>query len=80
MISGIIKPMLRTMRRPCQAKADPSSFVQSLQAIRLGGQIHMIGERLVGSKAGEMNPLEILYRRAVVRGIPIGLCGSPSST
>jgi NADPH:quinone reductase-like Zn-dependent oxidoreductase len=48
----------------------PSSFVQSLQAIRLGGQIHMIG--YVGSKAGEMNPLEILYRRAVVRGIPIG--------
>ena len=48
----------------------PSSFVQSLQAIRLGSQIHMIG--YVGSKAGEMNPLEILYRRAVVRGIPIG--------
>ena len=36
----------------------------------LGGQIHMIG--YVGSKTGEINPLEILYRRAVVRGIPIG--------
>jgi NADPH:quinone reductase-like Zn-dependent oxidoreductase len=48
----------------------PDSFMQSLQAIRLGGQIHMIG--YVGSKTGEMNPLEILYRRAVVRGIPIG--------
>jgi NADPH:quinone reductase-like Zn-dependent oxidoreductase len=48
----------------------PASFMQSLQAIRMGGQIHMIG--YVGSKRGEMNPLEILYRRAVVRGIPIG--------
>jgi NADPH:quinone reductase-like Zn-dependent oxidoreductase len=48
----------------------PASFMQSLQAIRMGGQIHMIG--YVGSKLGEMNPLEILYRRAVVRGIPIG--------
>lgn len=48
----------------------PDSFMQSLQAIRMGGQIHMIG--YVGSKVGEINPLEILYRRAVVRGIPIG--------
>jgi NADPH:quinone reductase-like Zn-dependent oxidoreductase len=48
----------------------PGSFMQSLQAIRMGGQIHMIG--YVGSKIGAMNPLEILYRRAVVRGIPIG--------
>jgi NADPH:quinone reductase-like Zn-dependent oxidoreductase len=48
----------------------PGSFMQSLQAIRMGGQIHMIG--YVGSKTGEINPLEILYKRAVVRGIPIG--------
>jgi NADPH:quinone reductase-like Zn-dependent oxidoreductase len=48
----------------------PGSFMQSLQAIRIGGQIHMIG--YVGSKTGEINPLEILYKRAVVRGIPIG--------
>jgi NADPH:quinone reductase-like Zn-dependent oxidoreductase len=48
----------------------PDSFLQSLQAIRMGGQIHMIG--YVGSKTGEINPLEILYRRAVVRGVPIG--------
>jgi NADPH:quinone reductase-like Zn-dependent oxidoreductase len=48
----------------------PESLLQSLQAIRMGGQIHMIG--YVGSKKGEINPLEILYRRAVVRGIPIG--------
>jgi NADPH:quinone reductase-like Zn-dependent oxidoreductase len=48
----------------------PDSFMQSLQAIRMGGQIHMIG--YVGGKTGEINPLEILYKRAVVRGIPIG--------
>jgi NADPH:quinone reductase-like Zn-dependent oxidoreductase len=48
----------------------PDSFLQSLKAIRMGGQIHMIG--YVGSTAGDINPLEILYRRAVVRGIPIG--------
>ena len=48
----------------------PDSFQKSLRCIRLGGQIHMIG--YVGSKVGEINPLEILYRRAVVRGIPIG--------
>jgi len=55
----------------------PDSFMQSLQAIRMGGQIHVIG--YVGSKKGEINPLEILYKRAVVRGIPIG-CISTSST
>ena len=48
----------------------PDSFLQSLKAVRMGGQIHMIG--YVGSTAGEINPLEILYRRAVVRGMPIG--------
>lgn len=48
----------------------PDSFAQSLKAIRMGGQIHMIG--YVGSTEGTTNPLEILYRRAVVRGIPIG--------
>ena len=48
----------------------PDSFLQSLRAIRMGGQIHMIG--YVGGMTGEINPLEILYRRAVVRGIPIG--------
>ena len=48
----------------------PDSFRQSLQTIRMGGQIHMIG--YVGSTKGEVNPLEILYRRAVVRGVPIG--------
>ena len=48
----------------------PDSFLQSLQAIRIGGQINMVG--YIGSKEGAINPLEILYRRATVRGIPVG--------
>jgi NADPH:quinone reductase-like Zn-dependent oxidoreductase len=48
----------------------PESFLQSLQAIRLGGQINMVG--YIGSKQGTINPLEILYHRATVRGIPVG--------
>jgi NADPH:quinone reductase-like Zn-dependent oxidoreductase len=48
----------------------PDSFSQSLQAIRIGGQINMVG--YIGSKHGAINPLEILYHRATVRGIPVG--------
>jgi NADPH:quinone reductase-like Zn-dependent oxidoreductase len=48
----------------------PESFLQSLQAIRIGGQINMVG--YIGSKQGAINPLEILYHRATVRGIPVG--------
>ena len=48
----------------------PDSFLQSLQAIRIGGQINMVG--YIGSKHGAINPLEILYHRATVRGIPVG--------
>jgi NADPH:quinone reductase-like Zn-dependent oxidoreductase len=48
----------------------PESFLQSLQAIRIGGQINMVG--YIGSKHGAINPLEILYHRATVRGIPVG--------
>jgi NADPH:quinone reductase-like Zn-dependent oxidoreductase len=48
----------------------PDSFLQSLQAIRIGGQINMVG--YIGSKEGAINPLEILYHRATVRGIPVG--------
>jgi NADPH:quinone reductase-like Zn-dependent oxidoreductase len=44
--------------------------LQSLQAIRIGGQINMVG--YIGSKHGVINPLEILYHRAAVRGIPVG--------
>jgi NADPH:quinone reductase-like Zn-dependent oxidoreductase len=48
----------------------PDSFLQSLQAIRIGGQINMVG--YIASKHGAINPLEILYHRATVRGIPVG--------
>ena len=48
----------------------PDSFLQSLKAIRIGGQINMVG--YIGSKHGAINPLEILYHRATVRGIPVG--------
>ena len=48
----------------------PESLVKSLEAIRLGGQIHLIG--YVGGKDGEINPLAILSRRAIVRGLPTG--------
>ena len=46
------------------------TFIQSLESIRLGGQIHMIG--YVGGKDGTINPLAILSRRAIVRGLPTG--------
>jgi NADPH:quinone reductase-like Zn-dependent oxidoreductase len=52
----------------------PDSFLQSLQAIRIGGQINMVG--YIGGKHGAINPLEILYHRATVRGIPVGSRGS----
>jgi NADPH:quinone reductase-like Zn-dependent oxidoreductase len=48
----------------------PDSFLQSLQAIRIGGQINMVG--YIAGKHGAINPLEILYHRATVRGIPVG--------
>lgn len=48
----------------------PDSFAQSLQAIRPGGQINVIG--YVGGTDGLINPLDIFRRRATVRGIPVG--------
>ena len=45
-------------------------LVQSLEAICLGGQIHLIG--YVGGKGGMVNPMAILNRRAIVRGLPTG--------
>jgi len=45
-------------------------LLRSLEAIRLGGQIHLIG--YVGGKAGLVNPMAILNRRAVLRGLPTG--------
>jgi NADPH:quinone reductase-like Zn-dependent oxidoreductase len=48
----------------------PGTFARSLQAIRTGGQINVIG--YLGGKAAEINPIEILFRRARIRGIPVG--------
>lgn len=48
----------------------PGTFARSLEAIRTGGQINVIG--YLGGKAAEINPLAIMYRRARIRGIPVG--------
>lgn len=48
----------------------PGSFAQSLQAIRPGGQINVIG--YLGGTEGLVNPLDIFRRQATVRGIPVG--------
>lgn len=48
----------------------PGSFAQSLQAIRSGGQINVIG--YLGGTEGAINPLDIFRRQARVRGIPVG--------
>jgi NADPH:quinone reductase-like Zn-dependent oxidoreductase len=48
----------------------PGTFAQSLQAIRFGGQINVIG--YLGGLEGDINPLLILQRRAKVRAISVG--------
>ncbi|MDR6290394.1 MULTISPECIES: zinc-dependent alcohol dehydrogenase family protein [Inquilinus] len=48
----------------------PGTFARSLAAIRTGGQINVIG--YLGGKSTEINPMEILFRRARIRGIPVG--------
>jgi NADPH:quinone reductase-like Zn-dependent oxidoreductase len=48
----------------------PGTLVRSLEALRLGGRIHMIG--YLAGKKGEINPLAILTRRAIVHGLPTG--------
>lgn len=48
----------------------PGSFAQSLRAVRLGGQINVIG--YLGGTEGTINPLDIFRRQARVRGIPVG--------
>ena len=47
-----------------------ATLPRSLEAIRLGGQIHLIG--YVGGKQELVNPMAILNRRAVLRGLPTG--------
>lgn len=48
----------------------PNTFSQSLQALRPGGQVNIIG--YLGGTEGMINPLEIFRRPAVVRGIAVG--------
>lgn len=50
--------------------AGPSSFAQSLSALRLGGQIHLVG--YLGGPRGTISPLQILMARAVVRATAVG--------
>ncbi len=48
----------------------PATFEQSLRAVRVGGQINVIG--YLGGTQGRINPLDIFRRQATVRGIPVG--------
>lgn len=48
----------------------PTSFTQSLAAVRRGGQINVIG--YLGGTEGAINPLDIFRRQVRVRGIPVG--------
>ncbi|MGK9170332.1 NAD(P)-dependent alcohol dehydrogenase [Inquilinus limosus] len=48
----------------------PETFARSLAAIRTGGQINVIG--YLGGKSAEINPVQIMFRRARIRGIPVG--------
>ncbi|KGM30688.1 zinc-dependent alcohol dehydrogenase family protein [Inquilinus limosus] len=50
--------------------SGPGTFARSLAAIRTGGQINVIG--YLGGKTAEINPMQILFRRARIRGIPVG--------
>lgn len=50
--------------------AGPSSFAKSLSALRLGGQIHIVG--YLGGPHGTVSPLQILMARAVVRATAVG--------
>ncbi|RZN22871.1 NAD(P)-dependent alcohol dehydrogenase [Bradyrhizobium sp. Leo121] len=48
----------------------PSSFAQSLKAVRSGGRISVIG--YLGGAQGSINPLDIFRKQAAVQGIPVG--------
>ncbi|PWT95875.1 MAG: NAD(P)-dependent alcohol dehydrogenase [Candidatus Melainabacteria bacterium] len=47
-----------------------STLTKSLQAIRLGGQISLIG--VLSGKSGEINPVPILMKNVCVQGIYVG--------
>lgn len=48
----------------------PSTFDQSLAALRPGGQINVIG--YLGGPGAKSDPLAIFRKKATVRGIPVG--------
>jgi NADPH:quinone reductase-like Zn-dependent oxidoreductase len=48
----------------------PASFVNSLRALRPGGQINIVG--YLGGMQGEFNPLLLLERQATLRGLQVG--------
>jgi NADPH:quinone reductase-like Zn-dependent oxidoreductase len=48
----------------------PESFAQSLRAVRVGGQINVIG--YLGGAEGTVNPLDIFRHQVRIRGIPVG--------
>jgi NADPH:quinone reductase-like Zn-dependent oxidoreductase len=50
--------------------AGPRSFAQSLSAVRLGGQVHVVG--YLGGPDGAFNPLQILISRATLRAASVG--------
>ena len=48
----------------------PTTFAQSLKAVRRGGWIHVVG--YLGGNDGLINPLDIFRRQAKVRGSAVG--------
>jgi NADPH:quinone reductase-like Zn-dependent oxidoreductase len=50
--------------------AGPQSLVNSLRALRLGGQINVVG--YLGGMAGDIDRLMLLERQATLRGLQIG--------
>jgi NADPH:quinone reductase-like Zn-dependent oxidoreductase len=48
----------------------PAGFVNSLRALRSGGQINVVG--YLGGMGGEINPLMLLERQATLRGLQVG--------
>jgi NADPH:quinone reductase-like Zn-dependent oxidoreductase len=48
----------------------PAGFVNTLRALRAGGQINVVG--YLGGMGGEINPLMLLERQATLRGLQVG--------
>ncbi|MET0385670.1 MAG: NAD(P)-dependent alcohol dehydrogenase [Polyangiales bacterium] len=50
--------------------SGPPDFAQTMRALRIGGQINIVG--YVGGMRGEINPLMLLERQATLRGLQVG--------